>query len=86
MVTSIIDLARNLGLTCVAEGVETREQLEYLEQKHCPEIQGYLYSPAVPAQACGDLMRAGTAHSDVTMSFVPVSVYNGTPKGHLSHV
>src|SRR6202042_851130 len=30
VVTSIIDLARNLGFTCVAEGVETEQQLEYL--------------------------------------------------------
>ncbi|HTF72687.1 MAG TPA: EAL domain-containing protein, partial [Edaphobacter sp.] len=71
VVTSIIDLARNLGLRCVAEGVETKEQLEYLEEKHCPEIQGYLYSPPVPARACGDLMRAGIFHSEVTIGFVP---------------
>jgi diguanylate cyclase (GGDEF)-like protein/PAS domain S-box-containing protein len=83
VVTSIIDLARNLGLRCVAEGVETKEQLEYLEEKHCPEIQGYLYSPAVPAQACGDLMRAGTLHSEVTVGFVPTSIYSEAPKERL---
>jgi EAL domain-containing protein (putative c-di-GMP-specific phosphodiesterase class I) len=59
VVTSIIDLARNLGLTCVAEGVETIEQLDYLEKKHCAEIQGFLYSPALPASDCGALMRSG---------------------------
>jgi len=59
VVTSIIDLARNLGLTCIAEGVETAEQLEYLEQKNCAEIQGFLYSPALPASDCGDLIRLG---------------------------
>jgi EAL domain-containing protein (putative c-di-GMP-specific phosphodiesterase class I) len=73
VVTSIVDLARNLGLRCVAEGVETKEQLAYLEEKHCPEIQGYLFSPAVSAQACGDLMRAGTLHSEITVGFVPTS-------------
>jgi diguanylate cyclase (GGDEF)-like protein len=83
VVTSIIDLARNLGLTCVAEGVETKEQLEYLEEKHCPEIQGYLYSPAVPAQACGQLMRAGTLHSELTVGFVPTSIYGEVLKEHL---
>jgi diguanylate cyclase (GGDEF)-like protein/PAS domain S-box-containing protein len=59
VVTSIIDLARNLGFACVAEGVETREQLSYLEKKECSEIQGFLYSPAVPALACGALIRSG---------------------------
>jgi EAL domain-containing protein (putative c-di-GMP-specific phosphodiesterase class I) len=59
VVTSIIDLARNLGFTCVAEGVENVEQLEYLETKGCAEIQGFLYSPALPASDCGALMRSG---------------------------
>ena len=59
VVSSILDLAHNLGFSCIAEGVETEKQLEYLETKKCPEIQGYLYSPALPAQACGELMRSG---------------------------
>jgi diguanylate cyclase (GGDEF)-like protein/PAS domain S-box-containing protein len=59
VVNSILDLARNLGFSCIAEGVETEKQLEYLEEKKCPEIQGFLYSPALPALACGALMRSG---------------------------
>jgi diguanylate cyclase (GGDEF)-like protein/PAS domain S-box-containing protein len=59
IVTSIIDLARNLGFDCIAEGVETEEQLRYLEMKACPEIQGFLYSAALPATACGDLILMG---------------------------
>jgi diguanylate cyclase (GGDEF)-like protein/PAS domain S-box-containing protein len=59
VVTSIIDLARNLGFTCVAEGVENVEQLEYLEKKGCAEIQGFLYSPALSASDCGALMWLG---------------------------
>jgi len=69
VVTSIIDLARNLGLTCIAEGVETVEQLDYLEKEKCAEIQGFLYSPALPASQCADMMRSGkpclTAMPDV---------------------
>jgi EAL domain-containing protein (putative c-di-GMP-specific phosphodiesterase class I) len=49
VVTGIIDLARNFGLTCIAEGVETVEQFDYLETKKCAEIQSFLYSPALPA-------------------------------------
>jgi diguanylate cyclase (GGDEF)-like protein/PAS domain S-box-containing protein len=59
VVSSILDLAHNLGFSCIAEGVETEKQLEYLEKKKCPEIQGFLYSPALTALACGDLMRSG---------------------------
>src|ERR1700722_10177106 len=59
VVTSIIDLARNLGFACVAEGVETREQLLSLERQEGPEIQGFLYSPAVPALVCGSLLLSG---------------------------
>jgi diguanylate cyclase (GGDEF)-like protein len=59
VVNSILDLARNLGFSCIAEGVETEKQLEYLEKKKCPEIQGFLYSAALPALACGALMRSG---------------------------
>ncbi|MHB2007561.1 MAG: putative bifunctional diguanylate cyclase/phosphodiesterase [Acidobacteriaceae bacterium] len=58
VVNSIIELARNLGLTCVAEGVETVEQFNYLEEG-CADIQGFLYSPALPAADCGLLMRSG---------------------------
>lgn len=41
---SIIDLAHNLGLTVIAEGVETSEQLDWLRKQKCDEIQGYIYS------------------------------------------
>lgn len=57
VVRSIINLGHNLGLTCIAEGVETREQLDYLQEQMCPEIQGYLCSPAVPADRCAEILR-----------------------------
>lgn len=50
IVTSMITLAHNLGLTVVAEGVETPDQLDFLQQKHCDEIQGYLISRPMPAE------------------------------------
>lgn len=59
VVSSIVDLARTLGLSYIAEGVETAGQLDYLRNIRCPEFQGYLFSPAVPAAECRELLRAG---------------------------
>jgi diguanylate cyclase (GGDEF)-like protein len=59
LVSGIIDLARNLGLTSIAEGVETMEQLRILAEKGCDEFQGFLFSPAVSASDCAALIRDG---------------------------
>lgn len=47
--TSIILLGQNLNLKVIAEGVETESQLSFLRILQCDEIQGYLFSPPVPA-------------------------------------
>lgn len=44
----ILNLARNLGTEIVAEGVETQEQLEFLQQHECKLIQGYYFSRPLP--------------------------------------
>ena len=50
-------MAHALGMRVVAEGVESATQERYLADRHCDEVQGYLYSPGVPP---GDLVaRAG---------------------------
>lgn len=51
IVTSMITLAHNLDLTVVAEGVETSEQLGFLRAERCDEIQGYLISRPLTADA-----------------------------------
>ena len=48
IVKSIISLAHQIGLKVVAEGVETKEQMEYLASFNCNYIQGYLVSRPVP--------------------------------------
>lgn len=58
VVKGILSLAHNLNITCVAEGVETVQQLTYLQQESCSEIQGYLYSPALPPSDCTMLLQA----------------------------
>lgn len=48
IVNTIIQMAHNLGLRTIAEGVETKEQLNYLRECGCDEIQGYYYSKPLP--------------------------------------
>ena len=57
IVHSILGLARDLNLDCVAEGVETAEQLEHLRRENCAEIQGYLFSRPVEVAQVEDLLR-----------------------------
>lgn len=51
IVKAVIDLARGLGLRTVAEGVESEEQVDYLQRHGCDEIQGYFLSrPLTPGE------------------------------------
>jgi diguanylate cyclase len=58
IVRSVIGLARDLRIDVVAEGVETREQLDYLRQADCSEVQGYLIGLPMSASQASDLLRA----------------------------
>ncbi|RYF44167.1 MAG: sensor domain-containing phosphodiesterase [Comamonadaceae bacterium] len=61
IVGTCITLAHNLGLTVVAEGVETAEQAQMLAAMKCDQAQGFLYSPPVPAHELARLLRDGLA-------------------------
>jgi EAL domain-containing protein (putative c-di-GMP-specific phosphodiesterase class I) len=54
---AIIGLARGLGLTVIAEGVETKRQLEFLAARGCHLYQGYWASPARPVAEFEELLR-----------------------------
>jgi diguanylate cyclase (GGDEF)-like protein/PAS domain S-box-containing protein len=49
LIEAMISLARNLGLQCLAEGIETEEQLAFLLDRGCPLGQGYLFGKPMPA-------------------------------------
>jgi diguanylate cyclase (GGDEF)-like protein len=57
IVRAIVSLAHSLRLKVVAEGVETREQLDLLKSLGCDQYQGYCFSPAVPATQFASLLR-----------------------------
>lgn len=56
-----IGLAHNLGLTLVAEGVETEAQLDYLRARGCDLVQGYLFSKPLPAEQVMEFIRQRNA-------------------------
>lgn len=56
---AIISMAHSLNLKVVAEGVETAEQLDYLRGNACDEMQGYFFSPPVPAMEMTKILGSG---------------------------
>lgn len=58
---AILGMSLALGKSCVAEGVETREQLDYLRERGCHSIQGFFYSPPVPAEDLDTLLAEPTS-------------------------
>jgi EAL domain-containing protein (putative c-di-GMP-specific phosphodiesterase class I) len=59
IVTAIIAVAESLKLKVVAEGVENKDQAAFLRELHCNNIQGYIYSPPLPAIDIGHLLQKG---------------------------
>ncbi|MYM69960.1 EAL domain-containing protein [Pseudoduganella sp. FT55W] len=55
---AIISMAHSLKLQVIAEGVETRAQLEYLRRSRCDEIQGYFFSRPLPPDELGQLVQS----------------------------
>lgn len=65
IVRAAISLARELGITVIAEGVETAYQLDLLKEAGCRFVQGYYFSPPLPAGDMAALLqkRVITAHA-----------------------
>ena len=57
IIESVVKLGHAMGLTVTAEGVETTGQMSALADAGCNQLQGYLFSKAVPLERLGDWMR-----------------------------
>jgi EAL domain-containing protein (putative c-di-GMP-specific phosphodiesterase class I) len=58
-------MGKSLHMRVVAEGVETREQLEILQEQGCPQGQGYYFCRPVPAEEFGHLLESDTVATAV---------------------
>lgn len=75
IVRAIINLGHALDLTVIAEGVETKEQLQYLSALECDAVQGFLFSKSLSAAAFEELLveqRRVSAERDLSPT-VPLS-------------
>ncbi|KFF84696.1 putative bifunctional diguanylate cyclase/phosphodiesterase [Pseudomonas syringae] len=68
LVNAMINLAHNLNLEVVAEGVETAGQLELLRSFGCNQVQGYLISRPLPVEELVTYLRSQAAHADTSRS------------------
>ncbi|WP_188454961.1 EAL domain-containing protein [Virgibacillus oceani] len=59
IISAILHLAKGLDMTVVAEGVEDPVQFEFLKQRECDLIQGYLFSKPVPLETYEQMMQTG---------------------------
>jgi EAL domain-containing protein (putative c-di-GMP-specific phosphodiesterase class I) len=85
IVGAVIRLAGALGLSCVAEGVEEREQLNWLASMGCEMAQGYYFAMPEPPETVATLLAAGTlGSSDASVDVVtqPIAA-PGVPQPHL---
>jgi diguanylate cyclase (GGDEF)-like protein/PAS domain S-box-containing protein len=59
IVCAMISMGKDMHMRVVAEGVETQEQLSFLQDRECPFGQGYYFSQPLPGRECTQLLRRG---------------------------
>lgn len=57
IIMAMINMAHDLNLTIIAKGIETQEQLAFLQQQQCDEVQGYLFSHPISAEQLTELLQ-----------------------------
>ncbi len=67
----IVEMAHQLGIRVVAEGVETVQQLRFLEEIDCDEVQGFLLSRPVPAEEFNRLLLTPVPFPDLSRQYSP---------------
>jgi diguanylate cyclase (GGDEF)-like protein len=58
IVSALISLSKQLKIKCLAEGVETQDQLDFLIEKGCSQIQGYIFSKPLPCDQFEQLLHS----------------------------
>ena len=65
LLTTILEMGKSMNMTVVAEGVETTEQIEWLQAHGCDQLQGYYFSKPVPYTAALELMSTRRKHAQI---------------------
>jgi hypothetical protein len=65
IVTSIVAMARELGLSVIAEGVESEAQRDALRALNCEAVQGYFYAAPLEAEAAGRYLQTGPVPASI---------------------
>ncbi|MCF8099467.1 MAG: EAL domain-containing protein, partial [Desulfarculaceae bacterium] len=60
IVDTIINMSRSLGLKVIAEGVEDTDQLRFLRERSCDQMQGFLFSRPLPSDQISNMLASGT--------------------------
>jgi diguanylate cyclase (GGDEF)-like protein len=81
---AIIAMGKALGLTIVAEGVETIEQSAFLRQNACDEIQGFLFSKPVPSENIAELLRLQRIDAPTLQPDLSNIILDGDKQSHWS--
>jgi diguanylate cyclase (GGDEF)-like protein/PAS domain S-box-containing protein len=78
---AIIGICRDLNVVCLAEGIETTEQLAILKQEHCLFGQGFLFSQPVTAAEIPELLKKINGEAAILAPAMPKDLLNSAPFG-----
>ena len=76
VVSAIINLAKNLNLNVIAEGVETNSQKSFLKDKRCDQMQGFLFSKAVTPEEVEKLFDQSINNEDMNTVQLSIDLFN----------